>query len=239
MAILSRKLLHLSLFALAFLSTACHSSHHAASTRKVNTPQRVIISTEIDKKKLRSDQIRLLEEAMTWLGTPYRYGGQDYSGTDCSGLTMKVYHKALGIKLPRNSAEQQKFCKTISKKSLNAGDLLFFCTGKDKNRVSHVGLYIGDGRFIHSSSSRGVIISHIDENYYAANYHSSGFVSRNGYAPQPKDSGKDVKMKSVPVKKAPETTPLKFEIPKDKETEMKLNQAIESRIDSIYSSFLD
>ena len=99
--------------------------------------------------------------------------------------------------------------------------------------------YIGDGRFIHSSSSRGVIISHIDENYYATNYHSSGFVSRNGYAPQPKDSGKDAKVKSVPVKKAPETQPLKFEIPKDKETEMKLNQAIESRIDSIYSSFLD
>lgn len=239
MVILSRKLFHLSLFALAFFTTACHSSHHATATRKVNTPQRVIISKEIDKKKLRADQILLLEEAMTWLGTPYRYGGQDYSGTDCSGLTMTVYNKALGIKLPRNSAEQQKFCKAISKKSLNAGDLLFFCTGKDKNRVSHVGLYIGDGRFIHSSSSRGVIISHIDENYYATNYHSSGFVSRKGYAPQPKDSGKDVKTKSVPVKKVPETQPLKFEIPKDKETEMKLNQAIESRIDSIYSSFLD
>lgn len=234
--LLSRKYLYIPLLALALFTSACHSSHHAATTRKTTAQQRVIITKEIDKKKLRSDQIRLLEEAMTWLGTPYRYGGQDYSGTDCSGLTMKVYHKALGIKIPRNSAEQQKFCKAISKKSLTSGDLLFFCTGKDKNRVSHVGLYIGDGRFIHSSSSRGVIISHIDENYYAANYHSSGFVNRSGYSPK-KES--EPKVKTVPVKKAPETQPLKFEIPKDKEAEMKLNQAIENRIDSIYSSFLD
>lgn len=227
--------MYIPLFALALFTSACHSSRHATTNSKPTAQQRVIITKEIEKKKLRSDQILLLEEAMTWLGTPYRYGGQDYSGTDCSGLTMKVYHKALGIKIPRNSAEQQKFCKSISKKSLTTGDLLFFCTGKDKNRVSHVGLYIGDGRFIHSSSSRGVIISHIDENYYAANYHSSGFVNRSGYSSPKKES--EPKVKTVPVKKTPETQPLKFEIPKNREAEM--NKAIENRIDSIYSSFLD
>lgn len=224
------------MFLLTLSMAACHSSRHVAKTQ--NPSAAIVINQKnINTKKLKGDEKLLVEEAMTWLGTPYRYGGQDYSGTDCSGLTMKVYHKALGIKIPRNSAEQQRFCKTISKKSLNAGDLLFFCTGRDKTRVSHVGLYIGDGRFIHSSSSKGVIISHIDERYYASKYHSSGFVSRKGYR-HPSEK-KNADKKSVPATKAPETQPLKFEIPAERKADIELNNAIENRIDSIYNSFLD
>ena len=236
---LSRIYLYFSLLVLAVSTEACHSSQHAASGNGKNYHSQQQ-AKGVNTKNLKSDERKLVEEAMTWLGTPYRYGGQDYSGTDCSGLTMKVYHKALGIKIPRNSAEQQRFCKTINRKSLNAGDLLFFCTGRDKTRVSHVGLYIGDGRFIHSSASRGVIISHIDERYYATKYHSSGFVSRKGYKQPDIKAPKQDKKKATPKeKKAPETQPLKFEIPKDKKAEVELNQAIENRIDSIYSSFLD
>lgn len=229
------------LLGLVFAMSSCHSSHKATA-RHPSTQQQAIISSKVDIKKLKNDEKKLVEEAMTWLGTPYRYGGQDYSGTDCSGMTMKVYHKALGIKIPRNSAEQQRFCRSINKKSMNAGDLLFFCTGKDKNRVSHVGLYIGDGRFIHASASRGVIISHIDERYYASNYHSSGFVQRKGYSTptETKPATKKTKAaKPKDTKKATETTPLKFELPANRQAEIELDRAIENQIDSIYTSFLD
>lgn len=163
---------------------------------------------------LRLDQKKLVDEAMTWLGVPYRYGGKDRSGADCSGLTMMVYKSALDIKIPRNSAEQQRFCATISQSQLEVGDLVFFCTGRDKNRVSHVGIYLGDSRFIHASSSKGVVISSISDNYFTRTYHSSGHVRRR-YEPQ------------LP-QPAPETQPMQFEF-----DEAELDRAIESRIDSI------
>lgn len=183
------------------------------------------------KKELKADELMLVEEAITWLGTPYRFGGQDYSGTDCSGLTMKVYDKALGIKIPRNSAEQQKFCSGISQNALKAGDLIFFCTGRDRNRVSHVGIYIGDGKFIHSSSSRGVIVSALGENYYVTHYHSSGFVPRKGRS--------NTKTAVAPVKATIKEQPKAKELPAPIPQSVTLDDVIETRIDSIYNSFFD
>ncbi len=162
--------------------------------------------------------------ADTRIEIPELYGDEDYNGTDCSGLTMQVYMKALGIALPRSSREQQQFCKSIHKSKLNAGDLVFFCTGRDKTRVSHVGLYVGNGQIIHSSASRGVIVSRLEEKYYTSTYHSSGHVQR-------KTSSKPVK-KIKPEKPA---TP-KFE---NEPMQFDLDEVIEAKIDSIYSSFLD
>ena len=132
--------------------------------------------------------------------------------------------KALGIALPRSSREQQQFCKSIHKSKLNAGDLVFFCTGRDKTRVSHVGLYVGNGQIIHSSASRGVIVSRLEEKYYTSTYHSSGHVQR-------KTSSKPVKKIKPEKPAAPkfENEPMQFD----------LDEVIEAKIDSIYSSFLD
>lgn len=191
-----------------------------------------------DTHTMHGEQKKLVDEALTWLGTPYRYGGQDYNGTDCSGLTMEVYRKALGIKIPRSSREQQQYCQSIAKGALMIGDLVFFSTGKDKNRVSHVGLYVGDGKIVHASGSKGVIISNIGERYYASNYHSSGHVARSSdkyrdkhkktapvTVPQPQPDIKPSQPAAPPL----ETDPLRFN----------LNREVEARIDSIYSAFLD
>lgn len=119
---------------------------------------------------------RALEhEARKWLGVKYRYGGETRKGTDCSGMIMSVYRDVTGLKLPRNSAEQQAFCKRVDRKRIAPGDLVFFTSSK-KGRVTHVGLYIGDDKFIHASSSRGVIISSLSEPYYVKHYHSVGRV---------------------------------------------------------------
>lgn len=89
----------------------------------------------------------LISEAKKWIGTKYRYGGHSRKdGTDCSGMVMELFLKVFDIKLPRNSAQQQEFCSSIRQKDLQAGDLMFFATGKNRNRVSHVGLYIGGRR---------------------------------------------------------------------------------------------
>lgn len=106
----------------------------------------------------------LLTEAFDWQGTPYKWGGESRRGADCSGFVMKVYDNALGIKLPRNSAVQAKFCKKIKQKQLVPGDLVFFNTGG--RGVSHVGLYIGDGKFIHASASKGVMVSSLEQKYW-------------------------------------------------------------------------
>ena len=97
------------------------------------------------------------------MGTKYVYGGTTTKGFDCSGFIGYVYKKA-GVKLPRTSAAMYKKGKKVSKKNLKTGDLVFFNTsGKG---VSHAGIYIGKGKFVHSSSSKGVSVAKINDPYY-------------------------------------------------------------------------
>lgn len=127
--------------------------------------------------KLDKKQKALIEEALTWLGTPYKYAGDvKHKGTDCSGFTMKVYQNALDVAIPRNSAKQAEFCKHVDKKKLQPGDLVFFATGKSSSKVSHVGMMLTDEEFIHASSSKGVVISRLDSPYYTRTYISGGRV---------------------------------------------------------------
>jgi cell wall-associated NlpC family hydrolase len=101
------------------------------------------------------------------IGIDYDYGGTTTSGFDCSGFTGYVFKK-LGISLPRTSSDQAAKGKKIARDSLRAGDLVFFNTsGKG---ISHVGIYVGDNKFAHSSNSKGVTISDMDEKYYATRY---------------------------------------------------------------------
>lgn len=186
----------------------------------------------------------LIKEARQWLGTKYAYGGHSRKGTDCSGMVMEVYGKVCDIKLPRSSAEQQRYCKEVKRKDLKAGDLVFFATGKSKSRVSHVGLYIGDGEMIHASASRGVIVSRLDEKYYDRNYHSSGRVlamkdsekdkkHKDKESKDEKESGADKKNKSdkknkQEKKSKPDKTP---------EVDFRsLDELLDAKIDSIYYS---
>ncbi len=111
----------------------------------------------------------MMEEVEQWMGTPYRHGREEMGrGTDCSGFTSQVYLHVLGLRLPRNSGEQYGRGTAIDRTQLEFGDLVFF--GSARGRVSHVGMYVGDGKFAHASSSRGVVIDELAESYFAARY---------------------------------------------------------------------
>lgn len=122
-----------------------------------------------------NDNHKLYLEAAEWIGVPYRYGGNTKRGIDCSGLTSHIYKKVYHKKLERSSEDQHnKDCRKIAKSNLKEGDLLFFSTGKTRKKVSHVGIYLKDNRFIHASTRQGVIISNLNEDYYRQHWLSAG-----------------------------------------------------------------
>lgn len=104
-----------------------------------------------------------------YLGTPYKYGGNDLNGIDCSGFTTNVFKNALNYKLPRTASEQFSVGESVKKNELKFGDLVFFDT-QNNSFPGHVGIYIGDNSFVHSSSKNGVIISSLETNYYKTKY---------------------------------------------------------------------
>ncbi len=107
----------------------------------------------------------LLQHALALLGTPYRWGGTGTDGFDCSGLVGYVFRSALGIELPRASSEMASSGQLVSDRaSLSPGDLVFF---GHSGRVSHVGIYVGQGRFLHAPrTGRDVTVSSLDGGYW-------------------------------------------------------------------------
>ncbi len=112
---------------------------------------------------------RLANELIPFLRTPYKYGGEDTTGVDCSGLVKVVFEKAFGLKLPHKAAYQYRMGKPVSRRRLEAGDLVFFYD-KRYRRIGHVGIYLGDGQFIHSMIRKGVVISRLGEGYWKTYY---------------------------------------------------------------------
>jgi len=120
------------------------------------------------------DNHALYTEVSGWLGTPYRSGGSSKTGTDCSGLASQVYRKVYRVRLPRTSDAQYDNSNKVAKRNLKEGDLVFFTSNRSGKRVAHSGIYLKNGRFIHASSSRGVIVSSLNEEYYRKHWKSGG-----------------------------------------------------------------
>jgi len=121
-----------------------------------------------DPSGISSERQSLLDYAMQYLGTKYVYGGASPSGFDCSGFTYYVF-KQMGYSLNRSASAQYKNGTSVSKSELIPGDLVFFSRGSIS--VGHVGIYIGNGNFIHSSSPGDVVkITSLDSTYYAKRY---------------------------------------------------------------------
>jgi cell wall-associated NlpC family hydrolase len=117
-----------------------------------------------DEKKMKE----LLDRAyIDWKGVPYVLGGSGYSGVDCSSFMQIVLHDYFEIKIPRVTADQIKVGKSVKKKNIKIGDLVFFRTGK---KTLHVGIMINNEQFLHASTSSGVMISALQQRYWSDAY---------------------------------------------------------------------
>lgn len=153
-----------TIFVLAFLASGCAST--------VTTPgsgaDREQVTSRL-REPTRGEQ--LVQIAQRFIGTPYRYGGDDPRGFDCSGLVFYSFDQ-LGIAVPRTAADQRKAARPVDRDELALGDLVFFRT---KRRVDHVGIYAGGGRFIHApSTGRVVSYAYLDDPYYKKRFVSAG-----------------------------------------------------------------
>jgi len=131
--------------------------------------------SEIFAYKLNGTENKKLVTTISgWLGVPYKYGGCDKKGTDCSCLVKMIYQDVYGIDLNRRSIDIMKNSIKVKRKNILEGDLVFFKTSK--NKYSHVGIYISNNKFVHSTTKKGVIISDLDEPYWSKSYFSVGRI---------------------------------------------------------------
>ncbi|MEK7225793.1 MAG: NlpC/P60 family protein [Bacteroidota bacterium] len=148
------------------------SSNSAAieNASQVQLKYAVLLNTEVEY--LPSKQ--LLDAVDEWYGVRYRTGGNTKTGVDCSGFTVAVYAAVYGIALPRVSREQHRISRKISITELQEGDLVFYRTRG--SGVSHVGVYLGNNRFIHASVSRGVMVNSLFDSYYVQRFVGAGRI---------------------------------------------------------------
>lgn len=137
----------------------------AASAARSQETQVQPVSPE---EKLQEDKIQ--EEMEKYLGIRYKKGGSNTKGFDCSGFVKQIYSEVFGVDLPHQSSEQNQvnLLTKVSPEELKTGDLVFFAVGRNRKGINHVGMYLSDGRFIHSARTKGVVISSLDDPHWKA-----------------------------------------------------------------------
>lgn len=163
--------------ALSFVFFSCHHKKDVEDkiTIKSTSSNKVTVVAQklsISEKEVRSK--KLYSFISDWYGTSYKYGGCDKNGVDCSCFTGILYKKVYGVTMGRNTSLIYKEADRIKTSHLREGDLVFFNAGtKD---VSHVGVYLKDNKFVHASTSKGVMINDLNETYYKKYYYGAGRV---------------------------------------------------------------
>ncbi|WP_224717554.1 NlpC/P60 family protein [Pectobacterium versatile] len=150
-------ILRYSLILASLILVGCSSSRHN------NPPPNARLSDSI------MVMVQLNDQLGQWYRTPYRYGGLDRNGVDCSGFVYLTFRDKFGMQLPRTTEEQTELGERVDRDNLLPGDLVFFKTGSGSSGL-HVGIYDKDDQFIHASTSQGVIRSSLDNVYWKRAY---------------------------------------------------------------------
>lgn len=175
------KIVFLSLcIAIATIVLSCKTvkAKPVSTSKKPTTTKSVVKKPAISPKKpttskkdltirqlvaaIKNDKLQTFVEE--WIATPYRYGGTTKEGVDCSGLISNAYQYSYNRTVKRTAGEQFDQCRAVSIEDVKEGDLVFFKI--KSSSISHVGIYIGNNTFFHASSSQGVILSNLSEEYY-------------------------------------------------------------------------
>ncbi|MDO4433714.1 MAG: C40 family peptidase [Alysiella sp.] len=151
-------------------SNAPPNSHAARQSTNIASSS----NTPIAKK----DADELLSSAMGFLGVAYRFGGTSPTGFDCSGFMQYIFRKTFAVNLPRTSAEQAQMGVQVNRADLQPGDMVFFRTSG--NRISHVGMYVGNNRFIHAPrTGKNIEITSLSHQYWNSRYVTARRVKRH------------------------------------------------------------
>lgn len=143
-------------------------TQNSTSSKKLESKYAEMLG--VDKKDI--DNRQLYSFIDEWYGTPYKYGGKNKKGVDCSNFTSTLYKEVYNRSLSGTSSSLFEQCKTISKNDLKEGDLVFFKIEKDN--ISHVGIYLQNNKFVHATTKKGVMIDDLDAAYYKKYYYKGG-----------------------------------------------------------------
>ncbi|MBW7855731.1 MAG: NlpC/P60 family protein [Ignavibacteriaceae bacterium] len=149
-------------------STTLTSKNHISkgNLESLSSSLTRIVTKDVSTTK---EMDEVMFKVIEYLNTPYLWGGTTKRGIDCSAFVQSVMYQALGIMIPRTSYEQSRVGEPVETENLQFGDLVFFDT-MNKGRVTHVGIYLSDGYFVHSGSRTGVIVASLDSDYYSRTF---------------------------------------------------------------------
>lgn len=156
--------------------TSRHPGKPTDSMQAYKKKHHKVRTVEIGKAAPTEVADALVTEARTWLGVPYVYGGTTRDGADCSGFLVTLYHDVTGLAIPRTTKKQEEQFVALNWDDVAVGDVLFFSSKRSGGKVAHVGMYVGNNRMIHASSSRGVVEDDLTLNYYQTHFRGAGRV---------------------------------------------------------------
>lgn len=151
----------------------------ATQALSIFRPRPAVATSPAVASKNRSDADSLISSAMGFIGVAYRFGGTTPSGFDCSGFMQYVFRKTFAVNIPRTAAAQANFGSQVSRSNLQVGDMVFFRTSG--RRISHVGMYVGNDRFIHAPrTGKRIEITSLSNKYWSSKYATARRVKRQG-----------------------------------------------------------
>ena len=177
-----RRTINLLLVCVTLLGIISCSTHKQnVKYSKYNNRAISQLSKQYGLRLTQADNIALYDAGSQWLGVKHRMGGNSKKGVDCSGLASILYKQVYGIAIERSSANiLSRNCVPVNRNNLREGDLVFFKTSGSGNpkTPTHVGIYLKNGKFIHASTSKGVIVSSLSEPYYIRTWITGGRVKK-------------------------------------------------------------
>ena len=175
--ILQRSLLSgLLIIAVSLSSCRSHkevSKTNTSSSKAAKVKEKYALVLKVDESKI--ENIKLYTFIDEWYAVPYKYGGNTKSGIDCSNFTATLYSTIYNKSISGSSSGIFEKCKVVSKSNLEEGDLVFFKI--DGNKISHIGVYLQNNKFVHATTKKGVMIDDLDEPYYKKYYFKSGRIN--------------------------------------------------------------